>query len=1514
MKKYISYILVFLMLITSLPLAVFAEEMNQPKLAIASVDVTPGETFEVNVNLENNPGIVSAGLKLAFDKGLTLVGATNGDVFSTLTYIPPKQLSSGGVITSACQFAWTGFDIADADIKNGSILTLTFELSDEAEIGDTFNISISSEVGDVVDRDLNEYALSAESKVTAIDYMPGDVNDDTKINMMDIVVLSRYIVDGCMYDPDGYAVRINESAAEVNADSKINMMDVVLISRYIVDGCKTVPAPDGYDVTLLPSRKTCSHSLQKTDAKEATCTEDGNIAYWQCIKCKKYFTDENGVTQISADDIVVESQGHNNVHYEATDEYTAGTYCDRCQKWTSGHEKIEINESSISYRHYVQKENGVGALEIVPDDYLASNPINNPNPSKYVEGKGIEELYQGYEIDGKKVSANGYTFVGWFEKPEIGANRVYSISPDATGNKILYGVWSKNEYTITYLPDSASSILPRVEDGTYTVDKVTSLKEPPKWPNMVWIGWSDEEGKIVKSIPKGTTGDVVLTANWMSKRSQTVPNNKYSTARPAIAVDEEKGIYTFTYEIGDIQNVPIQQVEDGVDGKGFNLVKGMTHEINKTFTQKMESGEATSVADTIANATTKSDSWTLSEDWNKSTSFSQEHANEVTEEQSQKSAMSFTESGKYSLSSGFGGSEEHVDETGTSTKTTKKHEFGVSVNAGVKAGIKAGVTAATPFKNASVEASVGLDYKYSKETEEATHETHTDTTSSYWNVNEGFEQSQELSQSAEFASSISQSIKNTYKYGETLDFGGSNSNTVSSSNTSSESREYASSVTYSQEEGKSITVAETLTADADEGYYRKVLAANFRVFAVVIYDMKSNSFSTMTYSLKIKDSEHLFTDYSTVSSFDDYENGVLPFDVPTFVADYVYGLVGKSDGLRINEVTGIVEGYGYKDPDTGICYKEYDESTDTYSNPCDTDVIIPRYIVVSVDKNEKRIVPVVGFNASAFSGTNVTSVYLSDRITAIPDGAFENCTSLKYVRGGTIDTIGKKAFKNCTSLFEFALPDIVTTLGEEAFYGVNALTVNVSNTSVFDSALANGVKKLSLDLESLEGTIDGYEIEIPENMEYFSLNGGGKTFNNVSIISESNADTIALNNITINNKADIPLKLNASKIELGFTTINASNLILRAGADNTLITLNGNNNLISAGKNAILSKNVHLIEKEDSSASGKLNVTGNVLVYGTANGTQRVTFNKPNEHTFKYLTQEEYEYMLSTRLVSFNANGGEVNISSKEIGASGTYGELPEPTKDYCSFDGWYTDAEGGTKVTAESQVSDDVEITLYAHWTPNPTSDWVLASDDLIPEDAQIVAEKWTYDFTTNIESDMDYEEGYTLYDTTSKWSEYGAWSNWSKNKAAETEARDVETKTVTDKAGYTQYRYWRYAQNGSNRIHWCDTLGKSYYGGTWYKDYTDWSNSSKNVYSSSYGSCSCHGKVTAYGPENNLYYWQETRWIAPVTHTEYRYRDRHLIYTYYHTKTEHLESEVEIFETDNINNVQKLVKYINK
>ena len=52
------------------------------------------------------------------------------------------------------------------------------------------------------------------------------------------------------------------------------------------------------------------HSLKKTAYKAPTCTQDGNIAYYYCSRCKKYFTDSNAETEITKADTVVSKKGH----------------------------------------------------------------------------------------------------------------------------------------------------------------------------------------------------------------------------------------------------------------------------------------------------------------------------------------------------------------------------------------------------------------------------------------------------------------------------------------------------------------------------------------------------------------------------------------------------------------------------------------------------------------------------------------------------------------------------------------------------------------------------------------------------------------------------------------------------------------------------------------------------------------------------------------------------------------------------------------------------------------------------------------------------------------------------------------------------------------------------------------------------------------------------------------------------------------------------------------------------
>lgn len=78
------------------------------------------------------------------------------------------------------------------------------------------------------------------------------------------------------------------------------------------------------------------------------------------------------------------------------------------------------------------------------------------------------------------------------------------------------------------------------------------------------------------------------------------------------------------------------------------------------------------------------------------------------------------------------------------------------------------------------------------------------------------------------------------------------------------------------------------------------------------------------------------------------------------------------------------------------------------------------------------------------------------------------------------------------------------------------------------------------------------------------------------------------------------------------------------------------------------------------------------------------------------------KWAVNTNTVTFNANGGTTSPTWKTVAYSSKYGTLPTPGRTGYSFDGWYTAATGGTKVTADSTKDTASDQTLYAHWTAN--------------------------------------------------------------------------------------------------------------------------------------------------------------------------------------------------------------------
>ncbi|SCH45197.1 Uncharacterised protein [uncultured Ruminococcus sp.] len=127
----------------------------------------------------------------------------------------------------------------------------------------------------------------------------------------------------------------------VNATIQIKAVDNDAVLAETTAEFKGVPAPH-------------VHTPTEVKAKAATCTEDGNIAYWYCADCGKYFSDAALTNEIPKEATVVKATGHHAVKVEATEPTATDSgniaywYCADCGKYFSDEALTkEISKDSI---------------------------------------------------------------------------------------------------------------------------------------------------------------------------------------------------------------------------------------------------------------------------------------------------------------------------------------------------------------------------------------------------------------------------------------------------------------------------------------------------------------------------------------------------------------------------------------------------------------------------------------------------------------------------------------------------------------------------------------------------------------------------------------------------------------------------------------------------------------------------------------------------------------------------------------------------------------------------------------------------------------------------------------------------------------------------------------------------------------------------------------------------------------------------------------------------------------
>ena len=431
------------------------------------------------------------------------------------------------------------------------------------------------------------------------------------------------------------------------------------------------------------------------------------------------------------------------------------------------------------------------------------------------------------------------------------------------------------------------------------------------------------------------------------------------------------------------------------------------------------------------------------------------------------------------------------------------------------------------------------------------------------------------------------------------------------------------------------------------------------------------------------------------------ENGIVYLYIPKTKGNYV-----DNNSYQKPFVGDAIPAEAWAEKPWGTAHFTFDGTTITGLSESgkikiqnDTNLVLPDQNAAGEDVtaigNGAGGVGTFGYKAADGTVYAPDSVKLPAKLESIGNFAFSAVvdTTTSEIKHGvkavefpeTLKTIGNTAFQNAP-LTEVSLPDSVTSVGSGAFTNTEKATTHIGKVK-----LSKGMTAIPAGMFTNQKV---KVVEIPEGIKTIGARAFAGNYVETLRISgtvESIGDSAFLNNQM--KELEIPGNVKT----IGRYAFKKSQESIKATINKVVL----HEGLESIGKQAFC----QTLTSECKSID--LPTTVKVLDAAAFEGNAKVTLislvedqvNGKGDYT-KVVPQGKAHEIVLVRKVTFDAGEGKADAETARTDKDGKLAELPTAARDGYTFAGWFTAAEGGDAVTADTVF--DKDTTVFAHWKKN--------------------------------------------------------------------------------------------------------------------------------------------------------------------------------------------------------------------